>query len=186
MKILYQKYINILKRIVLFFCNVLFAIGAQGQQITLIPASALTSLASQQAAGMIRGVNIAGAGMMQLQPSAGINTANGFLQSFPVQNIPGIGNVQVISALQPTTVQALQPPTPTVHLESADPKWQIVQTIQANGTATTSQQQHQQQSTQQNANSQQPGTSISNGEDGPKPHRRRVACTCPNCGDGER
>lgn len=160
--------------------------------MTLIPASALTNLTAQQG-NMLRGVNIGNGGIMQLQQAAGLN--NGFLQSIPVQNIPGLGNVQVIpaSALQPATMQTLPAangtpivaaaPT-TVHLDQTDPhKWQIVQTFQpANSTATvatpapTPHQQHQVST---------PTTAATSDTDS-KQHRRRVACTCPNCGDGDR
>ncbi|XP_032668031.1 transcription factor Sp4-like isoform X2 [Odontomachus brunneus] len=162
--------------------------GAQGQQLTLIPASALANLTAQQN-NVVRSVN--NGSIMQIQPATGMNTTNGFLQSIPVQNIPGLGNVQVIpaSALQPATVQTLPATattpivtTPTVQLDSSDPtKWQILQTLQSNGTLTTTtpipQQQQQQVS----------NTSNPNGEgDTTKQHRRRVACTCPNCGEGDR
>ncbi|KAK0163800.1 hypothetical protein PV328_002494 [Microctonus aethiopoides] len=165
--------------------------GAQGQQLTLISASALTNLTSQQA-GMMRGLNVGNGGIMQLQP-AGVNTPNGFLQSIPVQNIPGLGNVQVIpaSALQPATVQTLPNATggtpivtgQTVHLDSSDPsKWQILQTIPTNGTMTPSQPtQHAQALQQQNS-----GTITVSADGDTKQHRRRVACNCPNCSDGER
>jgi hypothetical protein len=177
----------------LLYC--IYIIGAQGQQITLIPASALTSITAQQTGGMIRGVNVGG--VMQLQPTGSINTTNGFLQSIPVQNIPGLGNIQVISAVQPTAVQTLQPATaaPTVHLESgSDSKWQILQTIQSNNAAIATQQQAQQQQQQVQVQQQQQQQNqqqhISNattgGEESGKLHRRRVACTCPNCGDGDR
>ncbi|KAI4483081.1 hypothetical protein M0804_008136 [Polistes exclamans] len=160
--------------------------GAQGQQLTLIPASALANLTAQQG-NMMRSV---GSGsIMQLQPAAGMNTTNGFLQSIPLQNIPGLGNVQVIpaSALQPATVQTL--PTaatapivaaPALQLESSDPsKWQILQTLQPNGTLTTSAPtSHQHQITT--------ATNANVDTDTNKQHRRRVACTCPNCGDGDR
>lgn len=132
----------------------------------------------------MRGVNVGG-GVMQIQPTAGINTS-GFLQSIPVQNIPGLGNVQVIpaSALQPTTVQTLPTvsasPIVATHLDSTDPtKWQILQTIQSNGTISTpatASHQHQVNNT----------TNVSGETDTSKQHRRRVACTCPNCGDGDR
>ncbi|XP_014485526.1 PREDICTED: transcription factor Sp4-like isoform X2 [Dinoponera quadriceps] len=160
--------------------------GAQGQQLTLIPASALANLTSQQG-NMMR--NVSNGSIMQIQPAAGMNTTNGFLQSIPVQNIPGLGNVQVIpaSALQPATVQTLPATagtpivaTPTVQLDSNDPtKWQILQTLQSNGTLTTTTPIPQQQ--------QVSNASNSNAEtDSNKQHRRRVACTCPNCGEGER
>lgn len=127
---------------------------------------------------------------MQIQPATGMSTTNGFLQSIPVQNIPGLGNVQVIpaSALQPATVQTLPATattpivtTPTVQLDSSDPtKWQILQTLQSNGTLTTTTPIPQQQ--QQVSNTSNPS-----GEgDTNKQHRRRVACTCPNCGEGDR
>lgn len=147
----------------------------------------------------MRSVNIGG-NIMQLQP-AGIN--NGFLQSIPVQNIPGLGNVQVISAVQPTTVQTLQQAsTPTtVHIENDQPKWQIVQTIQSNGTTTIAaspqaqqtqaqQQQVQVQQAPQTPQQSQHNVSTASSEGAAEPsnkqHRRRVACTCPNCGDGDR
>ncbi|KOX78960.1 Transcription factor Sp3 [Melipona quadrifasciata] len=160
--------------------------GTQAQQLTLIPASALANLTTQQG-NMMRGV---GSGsIMQLQPAGGMNATNGFLQSIPVQNIPGLGNVQVIpaSALQPATVQTL-PATaaapivaaPTVQLDSNDStKWQILQTLQSNNTLTTpTPTSHQHQVTT--------ATSANIETDSNKQHRRRVACTCPNCGDGDR
>lgn len=166
-------------------------IGAQGQQLTLIPASALANLTAQQN-NIMR--NVSNGSIMQIQPTTGMNTTNGFLQSIPVQNIPGLGNVQVIpaSALQPATVQTLPATaaapivatTPTVQLDSNDPtKWQILQTLQSHGTLTTSatpvSHQHQISNTT---------NTVSNNDtnDPNKQHRRRVACTCPNCGDGDR
>lgn len=127
--------------------------------------------------------------IMQLQPAGGMNATNGFLQSIPVQNIPGLGNVQVIpaSALQPATVQTIPASAatpivaaPTVQLDSNDPpKWQILQTLQSNNTLTTpTPMSHQHQVTT--------ATSANIETDSNKQHRRRVACTCPNCGDGDR
>ncbi|KYQ52495.1 Transcription factor Sp4 [Trachymyrmex zeteki] len=138
--------------------------GTQGQQLTLIPASALANLTAQQG-NMMR--NVSNGSIMQIQPTAGMNTTNGFLQSIPVQNIPGLGNVQVIpaSALQPATVQTL-PAT-------------ILQTLQ-HGTLTTS---ATPVSHQQISNTASPSNDTN---DPNKQHRRRVACTCPNCGDGDR
>ncbi|XP_024873558.1 transcription factor Sp4-like [Temnothorax curvispinosus] len=165
--------------------------GAQGQQLTLIPASALANLTAQQG-NMMR--NVSNGSIMQIQPATGMNTTNGFLQSIPVQNIPGLGNVQVISAsaLQPATVQTLPAAaaapivatTPTVQLDSNDStKWQILQTLQTHGTLTTSATpvSHQQQISNTTS-------TVSNNDtnDPNKTHRRRVACTCPNCGDGDR
>lgn len=138
---------------------------------------------------MMRGVS--NGSIMQIQPTTGgVNATNNFLQSIPVQNIPGLGNVQVIpaSALQPAaTVQTLSATaatpivaTPTMQLDSNDsPKWQILQTLQSNGTFTTSTPiSHQHQvSTMASSNTE---------ADTNKQHRRRVACTCPNCGDGDR
>ncbi|KAG8036916.1 hypothetical protein G9C98_004238 [Cotesia typhae] len=165
--------------------------GAQGQQLTLISASALTNLASPQG-GMMRSINVGNGGIMQIQPAGGVSTPNGFLQSIPLQNIPGLSNVQVIpaSALQPATVQTLPTGaggTPivtgqTVHLDSSDPtKWQILQTIQANGTIAPATPAPQPQQQQQNTT-----TINTTGEGEPKQHRRRVACNCPNCSDGDR
>ncbi|KAG5316904.1 SP4 factor, partial [Pseudoatta argentina] len=165
--------------------------GTQGQQLTLIPASALANLTAQQE-DMMR--NVSNGSIMQIQPTAGLNTTNSFLQSIPVQNIPGLGNVQVIpaSALQPATVQTLPATvqttattpivatTLTVQLDSNDStKWQILQTLQY-GTLTTSVTpvSHQQQIPN-------PGTTPTS-DDPNKQHRRKVACTCPNCGDGDR
>lgn len=164
--------------------------GAQGQQLTLIPASALANLTAQQG-NMMRSVS--NGSIMQIQPAAGINATN-FLQSIPVQNIPGLGNVQVIpaSALQPVptaTVQTLPATTatpivaaaPTVQLDSNDPtKWQILQTLQSNGTLTTSATPMSHQHQVSNAANSNTDTDTN------KQHRRRVACTCPNCGDGDR
>lgn len=160
-------------------------VGAQGQQLTLIPASALANLTAPQS-NVMRSVN--NGSIMQIQPAAGMNTTNGFLQSIPVQNIPGLGNVQVIpaSALQPATVQALPATaatpivaTPTVQLDSSDPtKWQILQTLQSNGTLTTTTPIPQQQVSNASNSTAETDTN--------KQHRRRVACTCPNCGDGDR
>ncbi|XP_070155879.1 transcription factor Sp3, partial [Polyergus mexicanus] len=164
--------------------------GAQGQQLTLIPASALANLTAQQG-NMMRSVS--NGSIMQIQPAAGINATN-FLQSIPVQNIPGLGNVQVIpaSALQPVptaTVQTLPATTatpivaaaPTVQLDSNDPtKWQILQTLQSNGTLTTSATPISHQHQVSNAANSNTDTDTN------KQHRRRVACTCPNCGDGDR
>ena len=127
--------------------------------------------------------------IMQLQPASGMNATNGFLQSIPVQNIPGLGNVQVIpaSALQPATVQTL-PATaaapivaaPTVQLDSNDPtKWQILQTLQSNNALTTPT-----PTSHQHQVATAPSANIET--DSNKQHRRRVACTCPNCGDGDR
>lgn len=179
--------------------------GAQGQQLTLISASALTNITAGQQGQIMRGLNVGNGGIMQLQ--AGINAPNGLLQSIPFQNIPGLGNVQVIpaSALQPA-VQSLQPTTTngtpivtgptTVHLDSSDPsKWQILQTIQPNGTITTQQtQQSQQVQPQQQGQQSQPSLprivtptpGVANDNPETKQHRRRVACNCPNCSDGER
>ncbi|KAG5327508.1 SP4 factor, partial [Pseudoatta argentina] len=165
--------------------------GTQGQQLTLIPASALANLTAQQE-DMMR--NVSNGSIMQIQPTAGLNTTNSFLQSIPVQNIPGLGNVQVIpaSALQPATVQTLPATvqttattpivatTLTVQLDSNDStKWQILQTLQ-HGTLTTS-------ATPVSHQQQIPNPATTPTSDDPnKQHRRRVACTCPNCGDGDR
>ncbi|CAG9771256.1 unnamed protein product [Ceutorhynchus assimilis] len=143
--------------------------AANGQQFTL-PVSNLQNLQQVRTLG-----NIGGLGNIIQIPN---------IQTMPtIQNIPGIGNVQVISQPQIAVGQHIQqdPTDPT--------KWQIIP---------------QQVTTQQAApQPTQIGTPISvstveaqpapspsasditqNGEQ--KQRVRRVACTCPNCQEGER
>ncbi|XP_018333927.1 transcription factor Sp4 isoform X2 [Agrilus planipennis] len=137
--------------------------GANGQQFTVIPATNLQQL---------RGTNI---GNVIQMPN---------IQTIPtIQNIPGIGNVQVITqpaAPQLAVGQQLQQ-------DPNDPsKWQVLQNI-----TTTSQPVStpltpgvvvntslEQNSTTQTSDSLQDGLQ--------KQRVRRVACTCPNCAEGER
>ncbi|XP_044267596.1 transcription factor Sp4-like isoform X2 [Tribolium madens] len=135
--------------------------GANGQQFTVIPASNL-----QQ----VRGTNI-------------IQVPN--IQAIPtVQNIPGLGNVQVIA--QPTAASQLAVGQ-HIQQDPNDPnKWQVIPNV------TT---------TQQTTAPLTPGVVVTanppemnnstpvgeNGQDGLQKQRvRRVACTCPNCQEGER
>nr|CAD7572477.1 unnamed protein product [Timema californicum] len=167
--------------------------NAQGQQI-VIPANSLTNLG--QATTMRTGGNI-----IQLP-----NLTN--LQTIPVQNIPGLGNVQLIPAsalsigtqvqlgLSPSGTSVSQSSgTPTIttmppgaqiiatgqHLQQ-DPneplKWQVI---------TTSNQVNNGQSQTQNISGSMNSTTNSDSGDSPAKARvRRVACCCPNCIDGER
>ncbi|XP_064213141.1 specificity protein transcription factor 3 isoform X2 [Tribolium castaneum] len=135
--------------------------GANGQQFTVIPATNL-----QQ----VRGTNI-------------IQVPN--IQTIPtVQNIPGLGNVQVIA--QPTAASQLAVGQ-HIQQDPNDPnKWQVIPNV------TT---------TQQTTAPLTPGVVVTanppeinnstpvgeNGQDGLQKQRvRRVACTCPNCQEGER
>jgi transcription factor Sp len=135
--------------------------GANGQQFTVIPATNL-----QQ----VRGTNI-------------IQVPN--IQTIPtVQNIPGLGNVQVIT--QPTATSQIAVGQ-HIQQDPNDPnKWQVIPNV------TT---------TQQTAPPLTPGVVVTatppeinnttpvgeNGQDGLQKQRvRRVACTCPNCQEGER
>ena len=167
--------------------------GSQGQQVTVIPASSLANLA--QATGMRAGSNI-------------IQVPNlGNIQTIPLQNLPGLGNVQLIpaSALSvgtqsqigtsvpqhgpPAAVPNLPPGTQIItagqHIQQdpTDPnKWQVITTTN-HGTP-------QMQQSSVPANNQVTVSSAvsseSTGEGAPKARVRRVACTCPNCSDGER
>lgn len=137
--------------------------GANGQQFTIIPPIQSALKSTTNLGNIIQMPNI---------------------QTIPtVQNIPGLGNVQVITqAPQLTTLgqQLQQDPT--------DPnKWQIVQNVAAAQPAT--------QSANVNTNvvtvssSPENDTSTNNIEkfdQMQKQRVRRVACTCPNCQEGER
>ncbi|KAK9709404.1 Zinc finger, C2H2 type [Popillia japonica] len=135
--------------------------GANGQQFTLIPATNLQQVRSTNLGNIIQVPNI---------------------QTIPMQNIPGLGNVQVIT--QPAQPQV----TVGQHIQQdpTDPsKWQILQNV------TT---------TQPQANTIAPGVVVNTtteasvtppagdtNQDGSQKQRvRRVACTCPNCAEGER
>lgn len=72
--------------------------NAQGQQITVIPTQALQQIRSANAANIIQMPSM----------SAGI-------QAFPVQNIPGLGNVQVIPASAFNGATNVLAPMPQAH-----------------------------------------------------------------------
>nr|XP_022914281.1 transcription factor Sp4-like isoform X1 [Onthophagus taurus] len=137
--------------------------GANGQQFTIIPATNVQQVRSTNLGNIIQVPNI---------------------QTIPtIQNIPGLGNVQVITQAQTqpqlTVGQQLQP-------DPQDPtKWQVLQSI------TTPQ--------QPQATTISPGVFVNAKvesapaqpaspamESNEKPRVRRVACTCPNCSEGER
>ncbi|KAF5288567.1 hypothetical protein FQA39_LY15346 [Lamprigera yunnana] len=132
--------------------------GANGQQFTVIPANL------QQ----VRGTNL---GNVIQMPN---------IQAVPtVQNIPGIGNVQVITQQATPQIAVGQ----QLQQDPNDPsKWQVLQSVTAAQPATslppgvvvTTQDM-----------STTPNTDMS--QDGLQKQRvRRVACTCPNCAEGER
>ncbi|KAL3283535.1 hypothetical protein HHI36_006674 [Cryptolaemus montrouzieri] len=137
--------------------------GANGQQFTVIPASNLQSLGRTSLGNIIQVPNI---------------------QAIPtVQNIPGLGNVQVITQAPQIVGQHIQQ-------DPTDPsKWQVISSVPA----TT---QHTPQPTNitsgvvvaasaqdlENNPSQVPD----NSDNMQKQRVRRVACTCPNCQEGER
>ncbi|PNF24575.1 hypothetical protein B7P43_G03062 [Cryptotermes secundus] len=179
--------------------------GSQGQQVTVIPATSLANLAQAGSVAAMR----AGSNIIQVP-----NLSN--IQAIPLQNIPGLGNVQLIPAsalsvgaqsqlgLSPSGASVPQhgPPSSTIsavpslppgtqiiaagqHIQQDpnDPnKWQVI--------TTTSHGNPQIQQPNIPANSQ--GTvssavsSESTVEGAPKTRIRRVACTCPNCSDGDR
>jgi len=149
--------------------------GANGQQFTVIPATNL-----QQ----VRGTNLGNI----------IQVPN--IQTIPqVQNIPGLGNVQVITQQAATTPQLVGQ---HIQQDPTDPtKWQVLQQIaaQATPTATTTTTQAapiaQPVMVSSVPTEQFPTTEASIMKDEPqetgqKQRVRRVACTCPNCSEGER
>lgn len=130
------------------------------------------------------------------------------LSTFPIQSIPGIGNVQVIpaSSLQTLTQGQNQQQQQTLQVlpngaqiigqqlqqDPLDPsKWQIVQSINGNTLTQIAPGVVVQQATpitqvQSDQNQTIKMDLSSNAESPPKPRVRRVACTCPNCREGER
>lgn len=179
--------------------------GSQGQQVTVIPATSLANLAQ---AGSVTAMR-AGSNIIQVP-----NLSN--LQAIPLQNIPGLGNVQLIPAsalsvgaqnqlgLSPsgTSVPQHGPPQSTIsavptlppgtqiiatgqHIQQDpnDPnKWQVITTT-GHGNP------HIQQSNLPANNQATVSSVVGNELTGEATHKarvRRVACTCPNCSDGER
>lgn len=203
--------------------------NAQGQQISVIPTQALQNVRPAQA-NLIQ--------MAQQPPS---------IQSFPVQHIPGVGNVQIIPASMLNAnnigqVQAAQPITslgnnmftfaqaPTaatqqnltttpikqdvpirvyIKQENIEQQPQTIQNV-SNITPTKSETQtfqmtnantstptviatggNSNEQCTQSSNQQQISGNVSinvvdNMEQGTKTRLKRVACTCPNCIQGER
>ncbi|XP_032792313.2 transcription factor Sp4 isoform X3 [Daphnia magna] len=162
-----------------------------GNQLTMIPASSLSGLTRMPA-----GSNL--------------------LQGFPIQNIPGLGNVQVIpaSSLQALTGQqtisavsqqsqpVLPPGTQIIgqqlQQDPNDPtKWQVVTTGTPQATQlvtvapapTTSSGQLSSptpaEGTMEVVMTTDSSAPAANSSSPAKPRLRRVACTCPNCKDGE-
>ncbi|XP_050548680.1 specificity protein transcription factor 3-like [Daktulosphaira vitifoliae] len=144
-------------------------IGNNPQQLTVIPANNLPQFLQSNNGVTIRGNNI-----VQIPNTQSTNQPQ-------TVNIPGIGTVQIISSFggQQSTSNSTQQLPPGLQniqvintssgqpLENLDQKWQI---IPINGAV------FQDGST---------GTEYdSPGEE--KPRTRRVACTCPNCCDGEK
>jgi len=179
--------------------------GAQGQQVTVIPATSLANLAQAGSVAAMR----AGSSIIQVP-----NLSN--IQAIPLQNIPGLGNVQLIPAsalsvgaqsqlgLSPSgasvpqhghppstisTVPSLPPGTQIIatgqHIQQDpnDPnKWQVITTTNHG----TQQIQQPNMPTSNQVTVSSAVSSESPGEGAPKARVRRVACSCPNCSDGER
>ncbi|XP_065352682.1 transcription factor Sp4-like isoform X2 [Cloeon dipterum] len=173
--------------------------GANGQQITVIPASSLANLqAAQQVRQQSNIIQIPGLGS---------------IQGIPIQNIPGLGNVQIIQAgslqniqglqglqniqlsapttinvapQQTTTLQTFPPGTQIISAqqlqESGDCKWQVLTTAQSTPQTFRAPSPVQTQTVTQVATE----THLDQSSSTTKTRVRRVACTCPNCTDGER
>ncbi|XP_060517864.1 specificity protein transcription factor 3-like isoform X2 [Cylas formicarius] len=143
--------------------------GANGQQFTVIPATNLQQIRNASVG------NLASLGNIIQLPN---------IQTMPtIQNIPGLGNVQVITQpAQPQIAVGQQ-----IQQDPTDPsKWQIIPQV---ATATPTMQA--QNATPLNVSSVDTGavTQASTdgaGIDGQKQRVRRVACTCPNCQEGEK
>ncbi|XP_045469733.1 transcription factor Sp4-like isoform X2 [Harmonia axyridis] len=139
--------------------------GTNGQQFTVIPTSNLQAMGRTNIGNIIQVPNI---------------------QTIPtVQNIPGLGNVQVITqAPQIAVGQHIQQ-------DPNDPsKWQVISNVPAANTQQTTQPTNLSSgvvvttSPQETENSS--SNNVENGDNMQKQRVRRVACTCPNCQEGER
>ncbi|XP_030764987.1 transcription factor Sp4-like isoform X2 [Sitophilus oryzae] len=144
--------------------------AANGQQFTL-PVSNLQNLQQVRTVG-----NLGGLGSIIQLPN---------IQTMPtIQNIPGLGNVQVIT--QPTQPQLAV--GQHIQQDPNDPnKWQIIPQV----TATAAAQQPTQVATSISVSTVEAAPVTSPSASDPnqgeqKPRLRRVACTCPNCQEGER
>ncbi|KAK5645839.1 hypothetical protein RI129_004303 [Pyrocoelia pectoralis] len=133
--------------------------AANGQQFTVIPANL------QQ----VRGTNVGN--VVQLANIQGMPT---------VQNIPGLGNVQVITQQATPQIAVGQ----QLQQDPADPsKWQVLQSVASTPQPTSTLPPSVVVTTQDMNASQNSDV----GPDGLQKQRvRRVACTCPNCAEGER
>ncbi|XP_050431362.1 specificity protein transcription factor 3-like [Adelges cooleyi] len=144
-------------------------IGNNHQQLTVIPANNIPQFLQNN-----NGVTIRGNNVVQMPAAQNTNQPQ-------TVNIPGIGTVQIITSLgaQQNTTNATQTLPPGLQniqvinassgqpIENLDQKWQIIPisgTVFQDGSASTEYD--------------------SPGEE--KPRTRRVACTCPNCCDGEK
>ncbi|KAL1491310.1 hypothetical protein ABEB36_011924 [Hypothenemus hampei] len=141
--------------------------AANGQQFSL-PVSSLQNLQQVRTVG-----NIGGLGNIIQLPN---------IQTVPtIQNIPGLGNVQVITQPQPQIAVGQH-----IQQDPNDPtKWQIIPQVTAAAAP--------QVATPLNVSAveAQPAPSpsasdVNQGGSEQKPRVRRVACTCPNCQEGER
>lgn len=163
--------------------------GANGQQFTVIPAANL-----QQVRNATVG-NLGNLGNLIQVPN---------IQAIPnIQNIPGLGNVQVITqqaqAAAPTQISVGQ----HIQQDPTDPnKWQVIPTVTATpqgnvaqptassgGTVNTGQMTPTVTLVTSPDNSNTTTIQMSsdaNQNDLQKQRVRRVACTCPNCQEGER
>ncbi|XP_072393637.1 uncharacterized protein [Diabrotica undecimpunctata] len=156
--------------------------GANGQQFTVIPAANL-----QQVRGATVG-NLGNLGNIIQVPN---------IQAIPnIQNIPGLGNVQVITqqAAAPTQISVGQ----HIQQDPTDPnKWQVIPTVTTTTQPTVAQPAATPVYTGQinptltlvtsdNNASIQMQNDTSHQDAMQKQRVRRVACTCPNCQEGER
>ncbi|KAK9869483.1 hypothetical protein WA026_003237 [Henosepilachna vigintioctopunctata] len=138
--------------------------GANGQQFTVIPASNLQSMGRTSLGNIIQVPNI---------------------QAIPtLQNIPGLGNVQLITQTPQIAVGQ------HIQQDPNDPnKWQVISSVQSagqqapqatnltSGVVVTTAPPEPDNNTSQSAD---------NTDNMQKQRVRRVACTCPNCQEGER
>ncbi|CAG9859612.1 unnamed protein product [Phyllotreta striolata] len=153
--------------------------GANGQQFTVIPATNL-----QQVRNATVG-NIGNLGNLIQVPN---------IQTIPnIQNIPGLGNVQVITQQAPAPAPTQIAVGQHIQQDPSDPnKWQVIPTVTAAPQASQAQAPQASQAptvtfvtAPDNSNNTVQMSTESNATD-IKQRVRRVACTCPNCQEGER
>ncbi|KAG5889601.1 hypothetical protein JTB14_024022 [Gonioctena quinquepunctata] len=143
--------------------------GANGQQFTVIPASNLQQVRSATVG------NLGNLGNLIQVPN---------IQAIPnIQNIPGLGNVQVITQQAPQISVGQH-----IQQDPNDPnKWQVIPNI-----TTTAQQASSPLTPSVVVTTSPPDNNNSSIQNDPnqdviqKQRVRRVACTCPNCQEGER